>query len=100
MPNQLIDSTYLVDAQATTALSWPGGARFSQVRILALDTTAAATFTIVAGGTPIFRFAVLTQGAGTSIQPALFTFPLGGVRYPTAWIPTTLTACTAWIDFL
>ena len=100
MGNQLLNNTYLVDAQATSALAWPSGARISQVRILALDTTASATFTIVAGGTPVFRFAMLTQGAGTSIQPALFTYPLGGVSYPVAWIPTTLTACTAWIDFL
>lgn len=104
MPNQLIDSTYVVDAAGAAALAWPGGARISQVRIFAIDTTASATF-LLAAGTPILRWNFITHGAvsvgsATSVVQALAVIPLGGVRYPTAWIPTTLTACTAWIDFL
>ena len=103
MGNQLLDNTYLVDTVAGTPLNWSSGSTISQVRVLALDTNASLTFHIAAG-TPIFRFSMLTQGAvsvgsAVSIAPALYTFPMGSVRYPTAWIPTILTACTAWIDF-
>ena len=105
MGNQLFDNTYLIDTVAGTALSWPTAPQIAQVRVLALDTTASLTF-VVAANTPVFRFAMITQGQvsavsanATSIAPSLYTFPMGKVRFGTAWIPTTLVACTAWIDF-
>ena len=104
MPSALLDNTYVVFGSQGTALAWPAGARIAQVRILALDTTASAVFQVVAG-TSIFewRYLVHELGVGTSarsIQTAMHVFPMGGVGFKTAWIPTTLTACTAWIDFL
>ena len=99
----LMDNTYLVNVSQTTPLAWPRGARISQIRILAIDTTAACSFQAVAG-TAMFEWRYLLHelGAGTSsraIVSAMHVFPMGGVGFPTAWIPTTLTACTAWIDF-
>ena len=102
MPLQ--DSTYIIYASQGTALSWPVGARIAQVRILAANTTASVVFQANVG-TPIFEWRYLLHELGTStsarsIETAMHVFPMGGVRMPTAWIPTTLTACTAWIDFL
>lgn len=100
----LIDSTYIVFASQGTALAWPSGARIAQVRLLALNTSASCVFQAVVG-TPIFEWRYLLHelGSGTSsrdVISAMYTFSLGGVRFPTAWIPTTMTAVTAWIDFL
>ena len=99
----LMDNTYLISAPQTTPLDWPRSARIAQVRLLALDTTAACSFQAVAG-TAIFewRYIFQTFAGGSSdrtIISAMHVFPMGGVSFPTAWIPTTLTACTAWIDF-
>lgn len=99
----LMDNTYLVNVAQTTPLAWPGGARIAQVRILAIDTTASCSFQAIAG-TSIFewRYIFQTFAGGTSdrtVINGMHVFPLGGVRFPSAWIPTTLTACTAWIDF-
>jgi hypothetical protein len=102
MANVLIDNTFYVDTPGAVALSWPTGARVSQVRIFGVDTTAAAIF--VVAGTPILRWGFVTQGAvsvgsATAVVDALTVIPMGNVRFPTAWAPSTLTACTAWIDF-
>ena len=101
MPLQ--DNTYIIYAAQAGALAWPTGARISQIRIVALNTSASAVFHANAG-TPIFewRYVLHELGAGTSsrdVVSAMHVFPMGGVSFPTAWIPTTLTACTAWIDF-
>ena len=99
----LIDNTYLVSTSQGTALAWPRGARIAQVRLLAIDTTASCVFQAIAG-TPMFEWRYLLHELGTStsartIQTAMHVFPMGNVGFPTAWIPTTMTACTAWIDF-
>ena len=92
-----IDNTYhLFDSTAGRLTNWPSGARISQIRLHAVNTAAAATFQIAAG-TPFFEWAYV--GAGAGIAPGHYIFPMGGVPCPTAFIPTTLTACTAWIDF-
>lgn len=103
----LVDNTfYLFDSLGTALAStvWPTGARVSQIRIFALDTTAAVTFQIAAG-TPWFQWAYtrntsVAAGSADSIVPGHFVIPMGGMRVPTAIIPTTLTAATAWIDFV
>jgi hypothetical protein len=101
MANVLIDSTYYVDTPGATTLAWPQGARVSQVRIFGADTTAAAIFTVA--GTPILRWAYVLQAgsatAASEVENGLIVIPMGNVRFPTAWAPSTLTACTAWIDF-
>lgn len=100
----LVDNTYYVfDAQGT-GLTWPAGARIQQIRLFTLNTTAAVEFQVVAG-TPWFSWNYLVHGTllgGTSISiiQSYHTIPMGGVRCPTAIIPTTLTACSAWIDFV
>ena len=99
----LIDNTFVVFASQGTALAWPSGARISQVRLLALNTLASCVFQAVVG-TPIFEWRYLvhgtvTPGSGVAVVDATHTIPMGNVSFPTAWIPTTMTACTAWIDF-
>ena len=100
----ILDNTfYLFDFLGTAlpATVWPSGARVSQIRILALDTSAAVEWQIAAG-TPWFRWSYLQVGfagigSAVSVTPAMFTIPMGGMRVPTAMIPTTMTACSAWI---
>ena len=99
----ILDNTYYVFDSLGTALPWPSGARIQQIRLFALNTASVAEFQ-VAAGTPWFRWAYTTNasvaaGSADSIVPGHFVIPMGGVRVPTAIIPTTLTACTAWIDF-
>ena len=103
----IVDNTFYLFDSAGTALAstvWPAGARISQIRILALTTAASVTFQIAAG-TPWFEWSY-TQvgfagvGSTVSVVPTLYTIPMGGIRVPTAIIPTTLTAATAWIDFV
>ena len=96
MANVLIDNTYYVDTPGAAVLNWPGGARVSQVRFFASDTSAAAIFTV--SGTPILRWAFFGSNATATLGAVVI--PMGGTRFPTAWAPSTLTACTAWIDFL
>lgn len=108
MPIQtVVDNTfYLFDSAAGRLAStvWPAGARVSQIRVLANTTAASINLQIVAG-TPWFQWSY-TQvgfagiGSTVSVVPSLHTFPMGGIYVPTAFIPTTLTAATAWIDFV
>ena len=108
MANITFDNTYYIDTTTTNALAWNSGSVINNVIIWAIDTTAVAQF-VLAGSNPgltgpgtaltIFRFSIMTQGAGTSIMPSTWTVDMGKTRFPTAWIPTTLTACTAWINF-
>ena len=104
----IVDNTFYLFDSAGTALGstvWPAGARVSQIRILAINTLASVTFQIVAG-TPWFQWDYLTQASvpvtssNSVIVPNLYVIPMGGMRVPTAIIPTTLTAATAWIDFI
>ena len=100
----LIDNTYHVFDSQGTALSWLSGARIAQIRIFAIDTTAAVVLQLAAG-TPWFQWSYLVHGAvsvgsAASVVPTLYTIPMGGVGVKTGIIPTTLTAATAWIDFL
>ena len=108
MPIQtIVDNTfYLFDSGGTALAStvWPSGARVSQIRIFAVNTLAAVTLQ-VAAGTPWFQWNYIQSGftgvgSSISITQSTFAFPMGGMRVPTAIIPTTLTACTAWIDFI
>jgi len=100
----IVDNTYYIFDSLGTALSWPAGARIQQIRLLTLNTTASAEFQVVAG-TPWFSWSYVTHGTfgaggtGGSVVAAHHVIPMGGVRVPAAIIPTTLTACTAWIDF-
>ena len=102
MANQIFDNTLFINNQATTAIgNWPSGMRAQSLVIFAITTAATVRFEIYAG-TPIFQFNYLQTVAvnsGISIVPSTFIFPLGGVTFKTAWIPTTLTACSAWIHF-
>lgn len=105
MPNnQIIDNTYYVFVGSVTAIPWPQGARIQQIRLFTANTTASVEFQVVAG-TPWFLWNYITHGAlftasGGSVIQSHHVIPMGGVRVPTAIIPTTLTACTAWIDFV
>ena len=103
MPNTLRDNTYLILDTSPTALEWPsGGARVKTVRLRMLNTTSVCVFNIVQAGTPIFMASLAIHGVGSSAQvfQTLHNFDMGGVRFHSAWIPSTLTACTAWIDFV
>lgn len=100
----LFDNTYYIYDSQGTALPWLSNSKIAQIRILANNTSANVVFQAMVG-TPFFEWRYLLHGsaAGTSsqaVEPALFVIPMGGVRCPTALIPTTLTAATAWIDFL
>ena len=99
--NQIFDNTYFVTDSATSGLSWPsGGARIQSIVLHCLNTLAVARFEIYAG-TPIFQFSFIQAGSNsTTTFPSDYVFPIGGVRFQTAWIPTTLTACSAWINFV
>ena len=98
----IIDNTYHVFDSQGTVLTWPTGARIAQIRIFAVTTAAIVEFQIAAG-TPWFDFSYLQTVAvnsGITLVPSYFTFPMGGVMVKTGLIPTTLTAATAWIDFV
>ena len=100
----IIDNTYYVFDSLGTALPWPAGARIQQIRLATLSTLAAVEFQVRAG-TPWFVWSYLTHGAvsvgsAASVIESYHTIQMGGVRVPTAIIPTTLTACSAWIDFV
>ena len=103
MPIQtILDNTYYIFDSGTTALPWNSGSRLAQIRIFAVSTAANVVFNVVAG-TPFFTFNYLQTVAvnsGIALVPSMFVFPMGGMRCPSAIIPTTLTAATAWIDFL
>jgi len=104
MANFLAGNTYFIQDSAGTALSWPSQARIQSVVFYAQNTSARATFQASAG-TPILEFSLITQGAvsvgsATSVISGTYSIPLGGVSFQTAWIPTTLTACSAWIHFV
>lgn len=100
----LLDNTYYVFDSLGTAIAWNAGSRIQQIRLLALDTTATVEFQIAAG-TPWFRWTYTVHGTfgsggtGGSVVTSHHVIPMGGVKVPTAIIPTTLTACSAWIDF-
>ena len=101
---QIIGSTYHIFDSQGTAIAWPQGAHVSQIRILALNTSANVVFQVIPG-TPVFewRYVLHELGAGTSsrdVVSALHVIPMGGISMQTAIIPTTMTAATAWIDFL
>ena len=99
MPIQtILDNTYYIFDSLGTALLWNAGSRIQQIRILSLSTTATVEFQAVAG-TPVFRWNYLANGSTNTFAPSMYVIPMGGVSFPTAWIPTTLTAATAWIDF-
>lgn len=95
----IIDNTYHVFDSQGTVLTWLAGARIAQIRILAV-TTAATVELQVAAGTPWFNFSYLQTVTANTVVPSLFVFPMGGVGVKTGLIPTTLTAATAWIDFV
>mgnify|MGYP001573287815 FL=1 len=98
----IIDNTYYVFDSQGTALTWLAGARIAQIRIFAVTTAANVEFQLAAG-TPWFTFSYLQTVAvntGITLVPSTFTFPMGGVGVKTGIIPTTLTAATAWIDFV
>ena len=102
MPNTLYDNTYFVLDTSATALPWPsGGARIKSLVIWAVNTNASVIFNIGVAGTPVFRFNMILAGANsTTTFPSTYTYDFGGVRFHTAWIPSTLTACSAWIHFV
>ena len=99
MPNFLKDNTYHI-LDTSTALSWPSNARINCLTLYATGTNAAVAF-LIAVGTPIFRFTLINHVSmgGTTTTPGTYNFVYSGVRFPTAWIPSTLTACSAWIHF-
>ena len=102
MANWILDNTYIIQESALTALSWPTDPRLNAITIFALNTNANALM-IVAANSPVFAFnfvTALSSGAGGgAITPSTYTFPLYGTQYATAWIPTLMTACTAWLHF-
>ena len=100
MANTLFDNTYLIVDTSVAALSWPNNAMISSVVVAAINTTASVNF-LVAANSSIFKCSFITQSSmgGAISIPSTYTFPFYGVRFPTAWIPSTLTACTAWIHF-
>ena len=102
--NQIIDNTYYIFVGSGTAIPWPVGARIQQIRLFTTNTTATVEFQVVAG-TPWFSWNYLIHGSAiassaTSVISAYHTIPMGGVQCRLAIIPTTLTACSAWIDFV
>lgn len=104
MANILLNNTYFLQDSAASALAWPAHARIQSIVVYAVNTLAALTF-LVSAGTPVFEFRLITQGqvsvgSATSVVESTYTYPLGGVDFPTAWIPTTLTACSAWVHFV
>ena len=103
MPNSLRDNTYFILDTSATALAWPtGGARIQSIVLYASGTAAAAVF-LIDVGSPIFKFnyiQTVAVNSGITMVPSTFSFPLGGVRFQTAWIPSTLTSCSAWIHFV
>ena len=105
MPNFLIDNTYHVLDTSATALPWPtAGARIKSITLVATNTLAAVDF-LINVGTPIFRFRFITHGAvnlgsSASVVPSTYSHDYGGVRFQTAWIPSTLTACSVWLHFI
>ena len=104
MANVLIDNTYIVTDSSATALAWPSNAIINTVVFHAINTSAVALFVYPASlgsvtTATVLRFSVITQGAGTSIMQSVTSVDMGRTRFNTAWVPTTLTACTAWIHF-
>ena len=104
MPNTLYDNTYLILDSSATALPWPtAGARIKSLIVLAVNTNAEVVFNL-AVGTPIFKFSIEVHGAGStqaaSVFPSTYAYDFGGVRFQTAWIPSTLTAVSCWIHFV
>ena len=105
MPVQtIIGNTYYIYDSLGTVLAWPAGMRVAQIRLLALNTAAEAIFQVSAG-TPFLEWRYIRAEAASAassrvVEPSLYVIPMGGVRMQVGLIPTTLTACTAWIDFL
>lgn len=100
MANRSVDNMIIVDAASANALTWPQGARVRAVTILANDTTAAVRFVHSATDAVLhFRFLVSASMGGTTVIQSYHVIPFFGASFPTAWIPTTVTACTAWIHF-
>ena len=99
MANYLLDSTYYIEDTATVALTWPSGMRVNQIRVWALSTAANLLFIrgAASAATPTFRFTFI--GSQSTAMPASYVFPMNGQMFPTAWIPSIVTAVTAWIDF-
>lgn len=100
MANTLYDNSYLILDTSTTALPWPtGGARVKTLTLYITGSNASAIF-LLSANTPIFRFNLLTVGSATNTSiPSTYNFDFAGVRFQTAWIPSVLAACTAWIHF-
>ena len=100
MANSLVDNTYFILDTSPTSLSWPSNARVQSVVFYATGTNAAAAF-LLAVNSPILRFSMINHVSmgGTVSIPSTYSYNLNGVRFPTAWIPSTLTACSAWIHF-
>ena len=75
------------------------------IRLWTAGTNASLEFQITAG-TPWLRFDYLTHGinaglgSGASVVERMFVLPFFGKRQSAAIIPTTLTAVSAWIEFL
>ena len=104
MANFQVDNSFIIQESATTALDWPRGARIQSVVFFAVDTTARAVFQIRAG-TPILEWGLLdVKGGGNATSAGFiiqqtYNVPIGGVSFPVGWIPTTMTACSAWVHF-
>lgn len=100
MANSLVDNTYFIFDTQATALSWLSNARIQSVVFYATGTNASATF-LIAVNSPILKFNLINHVSmgGTVSLPTTYSYNLNGVRFPTAWIPSTLTACSAWIHF-
>ena len=96
-----VDNTYYIfDSTAGRVTNWPAAARVAQIRLVALTTAAAASWEITAG-TPWFQWTLVTNATGAAlVAPGYYTFPMGGMRMPDGPIFTTLTACSAWFDFI
>ena len=103
MPNTIYGNTYLILDTSATALAWPtAGARIKTLVIRAANTSSAVHFNIGGVGTPIFMWNLAIHGVGSSAQvfPSTYSYDFGGVRFQTAWIPSTLTAASCWIHFV
>jgi len=103
--NQLIDNTYYIfDTSPSAVPSWPSGASIANIRLWTVGTNAALEFQITAG-TPWLRFDYLTHGgfaagSGGAVVERMFVLTFFGKRQSAAIIPTTLTAMSAWVEFV
>ena len=101
MANFILDNTYFVLDSSASPLDWPTGARIQNVLFFASGTNASASF-ILGAGSPILNFNLIgaSSGFGASLLPNPFSVDYHGVGFKTAWIPTSLIACSAWISFI